>query len=193
MEVLFHFIFQLIKIGILASVYSFILIGILIIIGKFKPTEFINRVKSEKKKYWFSFGFLISIGLFIFSFTYWGNHGLGDGPMIPIGHWETIENTNWTEYGYLKGQKTIDGIDIETTQFKVTNDKLCGNLKSWFYDFENTYFVLDLKTDEMTEFKTESEFNEYAENNKLPKSNELLSFEENYRNHWSGIRFLLLP
>jgi len=193
MEVLFHFIFQLIKIGILASIYSFILIGILLIIGKFKPTEFIKRVKTEKKKYWFSFGFLISIGLFIFSFTYWGNHGLGDGPMIPIGHWETIENTNWTEYGYLKGQKTSDGIDIETTKFKVANDKLCGNLKSWFYDFENTYFVLDLKTDEMTEFKTESEFNEYAENNKLPNSNELLSFEENYRNHWSGIRFLLLP
>ena len=193
MEVLFHFIFQLIKIGILASIYSIILIGILLIIGKFKPTEFIKKVKAEKKKYWFSFGFLISIGLFIFSFTYWGNHGLGDGPMIPIGHWETIENTNWTEYGYLKGQKTRDGIDIETTQFKVTNDKLCGNLKSWFYDFENTYFVLDLRTDEITEFKTESEFNEYAENNKLPNSNELLSFEENYRNHWNGIRFLLLP
>ena len=113
--------------------------------------------------------------------------------MIPIGHWETIENTNWTEYGYLKGQKTSDGNDIETTQFKVVDDKLCGNLKSWFYDFQNSYFVLDLKTDEMTEFKTESEFNEYAENNKLPKSNELLSFEQNYRNHWSGIRFLLLP
>jgi len=193
MEVLFHFIFQLIKIGILASIYSFILTGILLIVGKFKPNEFLKRVKSEKKKYWFSFGFLISIGLFIFSFTYWGNHGLGDGPMIPIGHWETIENTNWTEYGYLKGQKTSDGIDIETTKFKVVNDKLCGNLKSWFYDFENSYFVLDLKTDEMTEFKTESEFNKYVENNKLPNSNELLSFKQNYRNHWSGIRFLLLP
>jgi hypothetical protein len=193
MEVLFHFVFQLIKIGILASIYASILIGILLIIGKFKKTEYLERVKSEKGKFWFSFGFLISIGRFIFSFTYWGNHGLGDGPMIPIGHWETIENTNWNEYGYLKGQKTSDGIDIETTKFKVTNDKLCGNLKSWFYDFENTYFVLDLETDEMTEFKTESEFNEYTENNKLPNSNELLSFEENYRNHWSGIRFLLLP
>jgi hypothetical protein len=113
--------------------------------------------------------------------------------MIPIGHWKTIENTNWTEYGYLKEQKTSDGNDIETTQFKVVNDKLCGNLESWFYEFQNSYFVLDLKTDKITEFKTESEFNEYAENNKLPKSNELLSFEQNYRNHWGGIRFFLLP
>ena len=193
MEVLFHFIFQLIKIGILASFYSSIIIGILLVIGKIKPTQFLKRVKLEKKKYWFSFDLLISIGLFIYSFTYWGNHGLGDGPMIPIGHWKTIENTNWTEYGYLKGQKTSDGIDIETTKFIATNKKLIGNLKSWFYDFENSYFVLDLETDKITEFKTESEFNQYAENNELPKSNELLSFEQNYRNHWSGIRFFLLP
>ncbi len=193
MEVLFHFIFQLIKIGILASIYSLMLIGILLIFGKFKSNDFLKRVKSDKKKHWFSFGLLISVGLFIFSFTYWGNHGLADGPMIPIGHWETIENTNWTEYGHLKDQKTSDGNNIETTKFKVTDDKLCGNLKSWFYDFKNSYFVLDLKTDKMTEFKTEFEFNEYAENNKLPKSNELLSFEQNYKNHWGGIRLLLLP
>lgn len=80
MEVLFHFIFQLIKIGILASIYASILIGIILIVGKFKKTEYLERVKLEKGKSWFSFGFLISIGLFIFSFTYWGgNHGLGDG------------------------------------------------------------------------------------------------------------------
>ena len=193
MEVLFHFIFQLIKIGILASIYSFVLIEILLIIRKFKPTEFLKRMKSEKKKHWFSFGLLISIGLFIFSLTYWGNHGLGDRPIIPIGYWKKIENTNWTEYGYLKGQKTKDGNDIETTRFKVVDNKLCGNLESWFYGFQNSYFVLDLKTDKITEFKTEFEFNVYAENNKLPKSNELLSFEQNYRNHWNGIRFLLLP
>lgn len=192
MEVLFHFIFQLIKIGILASIYSTILIGVLLVFGKFKPAEFLKRVKSEKKKYWFSFGFLISIGLFIFSFTYWGNHGLGDGPKIPIGHWKTIENTNWTEYGYLDVQ-TNDGIDIETTKFKVENDILCGNLDSSFYDFRNSYFVFDLKVDVVTEFKTENDFNNYSESKNLPKSNELLSFEQNYKNRWGGIRFLLLP
>ena len=193
MEVLIHFVFQLIKIGILAIIYASILIGILLIIGKFKKTEYLEGIKSEKIKSWFSFGLLISIGLFIFSFTYWGNHGLGDGPIIPIGHWETIENTNWTEYGYLQEQKTSDGNEIETTKFKVTNHKLCGNLKSSFYNYDNLYFILNLKTDEITEFKTESEFNEYAKNNELPKSNELLTFGENYRNHWNGIRSLILP
>jgi len=193
MEVLFHFVFQLIKIGVLASIYATILIGILLIIGNFKKTEFLERVKSKKFKSWFSSGFLISLGLFIFSFTYWGNHGLGDGPMIPIGHWEIIENTNWTEYGYLRGKKTSNGNQIETTKFKVKNNKLCGNLKSSFYNYENLYFVMDLKTDKIIEFNTEFEFNLYAEKNELPNANQLLSFEQNYRNHWGGIRFLLLP
>ncbi|QHI39102.1 hypothetical protein IMCC3317_45030 [Kordia antarctica] len=193
MEVLIHFIFQLIKIGILASIYAFIFIIILLIIRKLKPTKFLERVKTQKIKSWFISGFLISIGLFVYAFSYWGNHGLGDGPMIPIGHWKTVENTNWNEYGYLKGHKTSDRINIETTRFKVTNDKLCGNLESWFYDFENSYFVLDLKTDKITEFKTVTEYDEYAGKNKLPKSHEFLSFEQNYRNHWGGIRFLLLP
>ena len=138
MEVLFHFIFQLIKIGILASIYSIIIIGILLLFEKVKSNDYLKKIKSQKINSWFSFGFIISILLFIFSFTYWGNHGLGDGPRIPIGHWETIENTNWNEYGYLKGQKTSDGNDIETTQFKVVDDKLCGNLKSWFYVFQNS-------------------------------------------------------
>jgi energy-coupling factor transporter transmembrane protein EcfT len=193
MEFLIHFIFQLFKIAILASIYALILTAILLLIGKFKSTSFTKKIKLEKKKYWFYFGFIISIALFIFSFTYWGNHGLGDGPKIPIGHWETIENINWTEYGYLKNRKTSEGNNIDTTKFKVANDQLCGNLKSWFYDYQNSYFVLDLKTDEITEFKTEVAFNNYAKKKDLPKANELLSFEQNYRNHWSGIRFFLLP
>ena len=193
MEVIFHFIFQLIKIAILASIYATLLMLILLIVGKYKSTEFLKSLKTKKIQYWFSFGFFISIALFVFSFTYWGNHGLGDGPIIPIGHFVTIENTNWTEYGYLKGQKTSDGVDIETTKFKVVSNKLCGNLKSWFYDFENSFFVLNLKTDIITEFKTESEFNEYAERNNLPKANQLLSFEDNYRERWGGLRVLFLP
>lgn len=193
MEVLFHFIFQLVKIVVLASLYSLILIGILAFVGAFKQTEFLKRVKKESMKFWFLYGLLISSGLFVYSFTYWGNHGLGDEPKIPIGNWETIENVNWTEFGCLNGQKTSDGKDIETTRFKVKNNKLCGNLKSSFHDFEHSFFVLDLKTDELIEFKTESEYNIYAVRNRLPESNELLSFEQNYKNHWSGIRFWLLP
>ncbi|PIE51048.1 MAG: hypothetical protein CSA38_00090 [Flavobacteriales bacterium] len=193
MEVLFHFVFQLFKIGILSLVYYSIIMLILIVIQKVNPNLFLNQLKSKKKKYrpyLFATCYLL---LLIFSFTYWGNHGLGDNPKIPIGHWKTLKNTNWTEYAYLDSHKTSEGIHIETTQFKVTDDKLCGNLKSWFYDFRNNFFILDLKTDELIEFQSETEYNQYATKNQLPKSSELLNFEENYKAHWSGIRFWLLP
>ena len=53
MEVLFHFIFQLIKIGILASVYSFILIGILLIVPftrKVILSRFIKKQDFKRKE-----------------------------------------------------------------------------------------------------------------------------------------------
>lgn len=192
MEVLFHFIFQLLKIAFLAFIYSSIIIELLILIDKIISFEFAKKIKSNKRKYRINFGLFISFGLFIYSFTYWGNHGLGDSALIPIGYSKTISNINWTEYGHLNSVQTSDEIKIETTRFKVKNDKLCGNLDSWFYDFDNSYFVLDLKTDELIEFETENEFNKYTSKNDLPESNELLDFRKNYSDFW-GIRILLLP
>ena len=57
----------------------------------------------------------IAVGLFAFSFSYWGNHGLGDSSRIPIGNWQTISNINWTEYARLENQTTQAGNEIETT------------------------------------------------------------------------------
>lgn len=192
MEALFHLVFQLLKIAFLSFIYSSILIELLILIDKIKPLEFLKKIKSNKKKYRINFSLFISFVLFIYSLTYWGNHGLGDSALIPIGYSKTISNINWTEYSHLKSVQTSDEIKIETTRFKVKDNKLCGNLDSWFYDFDNSYFVLDLKTDELIEFETETEYNRYTSKNDLPKSNELLDFRKNYNNFW-GIKLLLLP
>jgi len=193
MEVLFHFIFELIKISILGSIYATLILFIFLKVAKRKPESWLAKVSKKKLRLWFLSGLFISIGLLLFMFTYWGDHGLGDGPKIPIGNGLVVDNTNWTEYGYIKGLKTNDNIDIEMTKFKVTNDKLIGNLDSWFYDFENSYFVYDMDTKEMIEFKTKDEFEDYIEANKLGKLSDLLTFQENYSNHWSGWRFWLLP
>ena len=67
------------------------------IIRTLKPIEYLENVKKEKKKYWFVFGLSISIGLFIYSFTYWGNHGLGDSARIPIGNFKEVGETNGTD------------------------------------------------------------------------------------------------
>ena len=193
MEALFHFIFELVKISILGCIYATFTLLTFKIIGRYKPDSWFDRVSQKKLRLWFISGLIISVGLFFYMFTYYGDHGLGDGPKIPIGHEIVIDNTNWTEYGYIKGIQTSDNIDIEMTKFIVVDNMLIGNLDSWFYDFQNSYFIYDLKTKEINEFKNTTEFDTFVKENKLPTSEELLTFEENYRKHWSGWRFWFLP
>ena len=192
MEVLFHFIFELIKISILSSIYATLTLLTFKIIGRYKPNSWFYRVSRKKLRLWFLSGLAISVGLFFYMFTYYGDHGLGDGPKIPIGHGIVVDNANWTEYGYIKGITTTDNIDIEMTKFIVVDNMLIGNLESSFYDFQNPYFIYDLKTKEINEFKTKPEFDTFVKENKLP-TEELLTFEENYSKHWSWWRFWLLP
>lgn len=191
MEVLFHFIFQLIKIAILGSAYAAITILLFEVIGHSRQNSWFNNI-SKKLSFWTLCG-RISFGLFIFMFTYYGDHGLGDNAKIPLGHGIVMENTNWDNYGHIDGVKTIDKIDIETTKFNVTDNKLIGNLESDFYEFKNSYFIYDIESEEMKEFLTKAEFDIFAAENKLANSNKLLTFEENYSNHWRGWRFWLLP
>jgi hypothetical protein len=193
MGALFHFIFQLFKIAILSAFYALILITIVIILEKFIKNKFLRRVATDKKTYLKYFAVPIAIFLFIFSFTYWGNHGLGDSARIPVGHGQVISNINWTAYGILDGQETGAGNQIETTRFKVSNGMVSGNLDSWFHAYGNKYFVLDLETNKLTEFVSATDFDRHAEQHNLPKSHELLSYQQNYSAHWHGIRMLLLP
>jgi energy-coupling factor transporter transmembrane protein EcfT len=191
-EVLIHFVFELIKISILGCLYATIIIYLLKLIAKFKPNTFIEKILNRKKIAWFSIGFLFSISLFIFLFSYWGNHELGDSARIPIGYDKEISNINWTKYANFEGVKSLDGYEIYTTKFKNDGKILCGNYDSDFYDYKNSYFVYNLEIDQLTEFTTEAEYNTYAVKNGTPKTNQFLTFEDNYGNYWNGWRFWLL-
>jgi len=192
MEVLIHLIFELIKISILGSLYATLLIYTLKLISKHKPNSWIDKILIMKRRIWFIIGFIVSISLFIFLFSYWGNHELGDSARIPIGYEKEILNTNWTKYANFNGVKSQEGNAIYTTKFKIDDNKLCGNYESDFYDYKNSYFVYNLKLKTLTEFNNEIEYNNYADKNELPQANELLSFEDNYGKYWYGWRFWLL-
>ena len=192
MEVLFQLVFELIKISILGCLYATIIICLLKLISKFKPNIYIERILYRKKRAWFVIGFLVSISLFIFLFSYWGNHELGDSARIPLGYDKEISNTNWTKYANFDGIKSLDGNDIYTTKFKIDGNKLCGNYDSDFYDYKNSFFVYNLESNELSEFKSEVEYNSYAVKNGIPKTNQFLTFEDNYGNYWNGWRFWLL-
>lgn len=193
MEVLFHFIFELVKIAILASFYAFLILLVFQGIAKYKPGSWFDKNSRKKLRLWFLSGLIFSLSLFIYMFSYWGNHGLGDGPRIPIGHGLTIDNTNWTEYGSIEEIKTSENQPLEMTKFYVIDDELIGNLDSWFYNYQNVFFVLDLESQELKEFESKNSFDQYVKINNLPSSVNLLTFEQNYRNRWGGWRFWLLP
>lgn len=184
MEVLIHFVFQLFKIAFLAIIYSVFLRGVLFLVS-----NFLNRKIAYKGSYYM----LIYVLLLVFSFTYYGNHGLGDGPRIPIGNWKTIENVNWEDWCYIDDFKSKDGKPIHIDKFFVKGNKLCGLYDNHFYKYENDYFVINLNSKQITEFKTREQYNAHALENKLPIVEDLISFEKNYTNYWGGIRFFLLP
>ena len=191
MEVLFHFIFQLIKIGILASIYSALLIGIMMIIRSFKSTEYLERMKKEKKKYWFVFGLLISIGPFIYSFTYWGNHGLGDSARIPIGNFKEVGETNGTD-SYIEPENYPYGA-MMVHSFKKSDNFLTGKTEVSPVDRPKPFFSWNLSKDQIVFFDSETEYNLFAKDNGLPKSSEFKTFRESYREYWGGMKFWMLP
>ena len=194
MEVLFHFIFELVKIVILSSIYAIIILFVFKQINKSNPKSWFQKLTTYKTIFWFSMGALISILLFIWMFTYWGNHGLGDYARIPIGNNLAIENINWNDYGYINGLNASkeDGI-LRTSRFKIANNCIVGNLCRDRPKCNNGYFIYQIKTHQLIEFNNEIEYSYFANKENLPSIDEFLSFEENYKKYWIGWRFWLLP
>lgn len=194
MEVLVHFVFELIKISILGCIYATLILCIFILIGRKYSDSWFSIVLKNKLKLWFLSGLTISISLFFYMFTYWGNHGLGDGPQIPIGSDEIISNTDWVDNCYLLDGNDGRGNGIDIAKFLVSNDKLCAKFDGeTFYDYKNEYFILDLTSKKIREFETKMEYNQFAKTNNLPLSSQLKSFRDNYSDYWHGWRFVLLP
>ena len=191
MEVIIGFIVSLVKIGVLSSIYSFILILIINLFKKYYPNSWFKSISS--KRIWFLSGITFSTGLLIYLFSYWGFHGFGDGPRIPIGYDVIVDNTNWDEYGYIHVVKTKDNMKIEMTKFKVDKENLIGNLESGFYDYKNAYFIYDMNNKNLLEFKSKNDYEVYAKKNKLPLTDKLRTFEENYNEYWNGWRTCFLP
>lgn len=189
MEVLGHFIFELIKITILGFIYSLILYYLLKIISNTAKWSWPENFKISRFYLWI----FISFFLLCYMFTPFGDHGLGDSARIPISYTKEINNVNWTEFARINDVKSSDENEIEMTNFKITDNIVCGNLKSSFYTYNNSFFIYNIDLEKLIKFSSQKEYNFFATKNNYPKSNELISFEENYRNYWIGCRFFLLP
>lgn len=190
MEVLFHFIFELVKISILGCIYATLTLVTFKIIGRNKPESWFDRASRKKLRLWFLSGLIISAGLFLFMFTYVGDHGLGDGSRVPVGHWRAIQEINGTQ-AYIQDEGPVSMLEID--KFIVTDDYVYGLTGDANENYEGEYFVYDLINNNVKTFEQEKEFNEYLRSKNLEIKPDYKDFSYYYGQHWNGWRFFLLP
>ncbi|HTF20688.1 MAG TPA: hypothetical protein VK658_21595 [Chryseolinea sp.] len=183
MFALLHFIFTIFKIAIQASLYATIILFLCRFVYKIANSRLLDRMLVEKWKFWWRTMLVISFGLFFYFFSYWGDHGLGDGARIPIGHHQDIRNGDgvWTYF------RTSDHRQRHIYNFEVRNDKIFAEQD------DMKYLIFDLKSLELLEFRNKEEYEVFAKKNKLPMTRSFRDFHAHYKAYWSGWRFWLLP
>ena len=189
MEVLFHFIFELIKISVLASIYAALLLLISKITGRYKPDSWFNKVAKNKTKFWLLSGFIISIMLFVYMFTYFGDHGLGDSARVPIGHFKVVKQINGAD-SYIQNS---NGEQLGIINFTFGNNRLYAETQREFNGEKGDYVVWDLRDDCWTFYETKAEYLMAAQQNNYPTLDRFEKFGVHYKRHWHGWRFWLLP
>lgn len=180
----FHFIFELLKTGILSSIYSLIILLLAIVIEKLIRVDYITNLLKSKFKFWETLFKIIYVLLFIFMFTYWGDHGLGDDSYLPVGHFGVVYQSD--EYDYLEDQH---GTQMNIHNFTYDANNLYAEAgKNMFGKVAGDYLVWELKNNAW-KFYTKDQYL----NSKYPLPNTFLSFNDQYNKYWNGWRFWLLP
>ena len=166
-----HFLFELVKIAILSACYAFMIMLVFRVVFKLVYLKF-HKVFH-----------IIYTGLFVFMFTYYGDHGLGDESRLPIGHWEVVQAGD----GYPYFQPAGNYRQINLGSFVTHKETLCAQTE------EGGYIAYDLITDKLSTFPDQSSYNAFAAINNLPLPQYFDTFSSQYDAYWSGWRFWTLP
>jgi hypothetical protein len=191
MFVLFDIIFELIKISFLGCIYATLTLFTFILIGRYNPNSWFDRISKKKLRIWFLSGLIISTGLFSFMFTYWGDHGIGDWARIPLGHWKEVVQVDGTR-GLIQNTNYGIGSGIGLEKFQITNDFLCGKTQVSLSKYPGDYIVYSLETNDVTFFKDKNGYDTYANKNQLPLETHFKDFNYHYKRYWKGWRFWIL-
>jgi hypothetical protein len=132
------------------------------------------------KKLWKTLTSISYAVLFIFMFTYWGNHGLGDDSYIPIGHCKVVNQSD--EFNYLENDS---GKQLNIKDFAFDKDYLYAELQN---NPQYHYVLWDLKSDQWRFYKTQISLEKAT-----GKSITFKDFRVYYKDYWNGWRFWLLP
>lgn len=189
MQVLFHFIFELIKISILGTIYGTLIFFTFFIVRKFTPKSWFTRVSSRKSKLWFFSVLFVSIGLFLFMLSYWGNHGLGDNARVPIGHFKVVKEINGNDV-YIEKEEYNQ---LMIKKFTFDNKNLYAEIQREFDGKKGDYVVWNLRSNKWTFYKTKEDYLIEVTKNNYPNPTDFEDFSKHYERHWKGWRFWTLP
>ncbi len=187
---LFHLLFELIKIAILSCIYASLVLLVFKIIAYYKPDSWFEKVSKKKLKLWFLSGLILSVFLFIFMFSYYGDHGLGDSARVPIGHWKAIQQVDGVQ-AYIQDEGPISMLEIG--KFQTTVDFVYGFTSPSNENYDGTYFVYDLANNSVKTFQQEQEYFHFLALKNLDKNPNYQDFNYYYKAYWNGWRSWLLP
>ncbi|HTI60125.1 hypothetical protein [Mucilaginibacter sp.] len=175
MFTLFHFGFEIFKIAIQAAVYALTILTLKFVLTEIIKNDSLRLIKF--KPVYLS----VSALMLVFSFTYYGDHGLGDEANIPLGHWKSMNSTDGNPYFALKPDS-----EVNVDSFLVRNEHLC-------FVSDNNYYDYHLISGEWNKHNSKQEYETYASVHHLPQVSEFKTFYQRYAVYWNGWRFWFLP
>ena len=185
----FDLLALIIRIILLSTIYSSIILLLLFLISKKAQNKWLVKRMDYKLRNWLFLHLIISVFLVYYSFSYWQNTGLGENPSLPIGYSQRIYSPDfaWTDF-YPDLQKTaLNKDELQMGNFIIKDNILCAevshqNTNSPNYDF----IVCDLSSRKNETFLTEKDYNEYAKLKGLPKTIEFYDFKTHYNEYFDN-------
>lgn len=184
MMTVLELLFLILKIVVLSTIYATLVLLVVFLLAKTTNLPWPKRML--KLRFWLITHFAISVLLFVLSFSFWQDTGLGDNSKIPVGYGQTIQSEDfaWT-YFFPDPDKTEPNQDeLIIDNYKIADPFLCAevshqNTNSPSYD----YIVYDLKNKTMKTFYGKQEYLAYAASHSLPTPTEFYDFRKHYQQY----------
>jgi hypothetical protein len=194
MFALIGLIFMMIKIAILATAYASVTLLFLYIFARTTEIKWIKKLMHRKIITWLISGFIYSISLFVYAFSYWGYSGLGDYFCIPAGHGFVVSSIDAQDYSYFEPERKKYSRQVFMKKFKIKDEKVCGEFLGFNSDdCLDCFIVFDTKDEKLYEFYSSADYFTFAKKNNLPQPSDFVDFNQNYREYWHGMRNFFLP
>jgi heme/copper-type cytochrome/quinol oxidase subunit 2 len=178
---------RIIRVIFLSSAYASFIVLVFYFMSKKTQNKWLNNRMNHKFRNWLLLHFVISTCLFLYSFSYWQDTGLGEAPSLPIGYGQRIYYPDfaWTTFYPDLNKTELNRDELQIENFIIKNNVLCAEIShrqanSPRYDF----IVCDLAERTSKTFRTEVEYADYARINGLPMKSEFYDFETHYKKYF---------